>query len=716
MSHLRISPVVLAITCLALAITAWQMGASVPAIAASGAQPGASAWWQTGEGRVRLISATGAVGATAELRLGMQFKLEPGWKIYWRSPGSAGFPPRLDWTGSTNLAATDMRWPAPKRFRILGLDTLGYTDEVVFPIAVRPVQPGMPVRLRAALDYLTCKEVCIPYRTMLDLALPAGEAYPTRFAHLIDRFAARVPGVIEAQGLAIERAVVRGRPGTQLLEVVARAQTPFGGPDLFVEGLDTFEFGAPTVTLTSDGREANLRLPIFSLTASLGSIAGQDVVLTLVDDDRAIETTLTVQAGQAPVDPPNTLIGILALAILGGLILNLMPCVLPVLSIKLLSVVGLGGQSRRTIRVSFLASAAGILSSFMVLAGATAIVKASGVSVGWGMQFQQPVFLIAMTLILTLFACNLWGWFEVRLPSALADRAVRMGSDGHSHGLSGHFLTGALATLLATPCSAPFLGTAVGFALFRGPVEIFAVFAALGLGLALPYLLIAAAPALAASLPRPGPWMVILRRVLGFALAATAVWLLTVLAVQRGDVAAWGVGGLMAATGALLWIARAKAARLRLMAVAALALLAFAVVGQFEPRRAATVAEDSEAVWRPFNRVVIAAFVSNGKTVIVDVTADWCITCQVNKSIVLESGPVLERLRDSDVVAMRADWTNPNAAIAAYLASFGRYGIPFNVVYGPARPEGPALPELLTREAVLQALSAAADDNTVVQR
>ncbi len=284
--------------------------------------------------------------------------------------------------------------------------------------------------------------------------------------------------------------------------------------------------------------------------------------------------------------------------------------------------------------------------------------------------------------------------------------------------LIGHFVTGAFATLLATPCSAPFLGTAVGFALARGAVEITLIFAVLGLGLALPYLAIAAVPALATRLPRPGPWMVTLRRILGLALAATALWLLSVLAQQVGLAPALGVGGLLAALGAVLWLGHARrGGRLPAPAVAAaLALAAFVLPAVLPAPAATAVAQPGDATgdamggdpaWTVLDLGLIPALVAEGKVVFVDVTADWCLTCQLNKKLVLGRGAVRARLDSEGVVAMRGDWTLPNEEISRYLEGFGRYGIPFDAVYGPGLPDGLALPEILTPDTVIEALERA---------
>ena len=414
---------------------------------------------------------------------------------------------------------------------------------------------------------------------------------------------------------------------------------------------------------------------------------------------------LPAGAPTAAAVPEISLLVVLGLALIGGLILNLMPCVLPVLSIKLLSVVSHGGREAGPVRVSFLASAAGILVSFLVLAVVAIGLKAGGMAAGWGIQFQQPLFLTAMAVVVSLFAANLFGLFEIPLPRALADLAGGHGGDGH--GLASHFLTGAFATLLATPCSAPFLGTAVGFALARGVAEILLVFAALGLGLALPYLLVAAFPGLATRLPRPGPWMITLRRILGLALVATAVWLLSVLAVQIGLTATLIVGALLVVLGLALALARRLPRPAVTGAVLAAALAAFLTPAAFEVRPSALQTNQDAGEWEPFDQARIAELVASGAVVFVDVTADWCITCQVNKTLVIDSDAVREILGNGEVIAMRGDWTLPSQEISDYLASFGRYGIPFNAVYGPDMPQGEPLPELLSVDAVLEALERA---------
>ncbi|MEE8392978.1 MAG: protein-disulfide reductase DsbD domain-containing protein [Rhodospirillales bacterium] len=676
------------------------------------AETAGSPWVDDDFSKVRLISATDAAGRADSLTLGLHFIMKKGWKIYWRTAGDAGYPPSIDWSGSGNLALATILWPAPERFSILGFETQGYKDEVVLPIAVRPATVGQAISLKASVDYLVCSELCVPLKADLGLTIPQGDPRPSSFVHLINRFATRVPGDGSAHGLRVEKAEIIESGGKTTIKVTASASFPFQKPDLFVEGPEELVFSAPRISLSGDARRVTLSVALYGVEDLKTGLAGTSMTFTLVDGERAAEKTLELAPPSAGTGSGAlSIFMILILAVIGGLILNLMPCVLPVLSIKLLGVVRHGGGDRSEVRLNFIASAGGILFAFMVLAGALVTLKAAGSTVGWGIQFQHPWFLIALTIVVTLFACNLWGFLEVRLPIWVADLGEH---SGHLHGLGGSFLSGVFATLLATPCSAPFLGTAVAFALSRGTYEIFAIFAAIAVGLALPFLAIAAFPGLATMLPRPGPWMVVLRRILGFALAATGLWLLSVLAAQAGYINSGVIGALMAGSVAALYFRHRMPSGLVRARTAAAALLAVFVVAAFAVPQGTSKGKGLfngggklESIWVPFDEAAIPKLVAAGKTVLVDVTAEWCITCLVNKSLVLSKGEVLNRLSNGEVVAMQADWTLPDDSIARYLASFQRYAIPFDVVYGPGTPEGIVLPELLSRKAVLDAFNRA---------
>jgi len=677
---------------------------------------------------MRLVSAVDDVGALETVPAGLHVVLPEGWKTYWRSPGDAGLPPSLDFSGSENVADTDLLYPVPHRFSLFGLDTYGYEHEVVYPIDIAVADPGQPLQARAEANLLVCSDICVPATGTLGLDLGAGAGTPDgRTANLINRYRSIVPDAGGASGLSLERlvpteTVVDGET-VPALRLEATAREPLADPDVFVEFQPFWAFGAPDVTLSEDGRRLVATIPASQVPGESGPLDGEEATITIADGTRAAEFQAVIGAADgvaasagaaAPAGDGAALSwAILLTAFLGGLILNVMPCVLPVLSIKLFGVLNHGRSDRAAIRRGFVASAAGIVFSFLLLAGAAIGARSLGATVAWGVQFQQPLFLVFMVVLLTLFTANMAGLFEIRLPGVVGDRAARVGGRGGT--LAGDFGTGMFATLLATPCSAPFVGTALGFAFSQGSAAIVMIFAAMGLGLAAPYLLVALFPAVARLLPRPGVWMVWVKRVLALALAGTAVWLLSVLAAQVSGLAAGLVGVLMVAILAVLWLRRDAAGGSRAVlagTVGAVAIAAF-VLPAVLPRDEASAAT-GPTDWVAFDEQAIATRVAAGDVVLVDVTADWCITCLANKTLVLDADPVATLLAGEGVVPMQADWTRPDDAIAAYLARHGRYGIPFNVVYGPAAPEGIVLPELLSHDAVVEALAAAGLDETML--
>ena len=417
--------------------------------------------------------------------------------------------------------------------------------------------------------------------------------------------------------------------------------------------------------------------------------------------------------------PGRGLAAMLLLALLGGLILNAMPCVLPVLSLKVFGLVRSAGHGRSEVVRGALATAAGILASFLALALAAVAARAAGAAVGWGIQFQRPGFVAFLAVVVVLFSLNLWGLFEIALPQRLA----RVGGAGPREGLAGHFVSGLFATLMATPCSAPFLGTAVGFALGQEAPAILAIFTAVGLGMALPYLLLAAAPGAARFLPRPGAWMDTLRGVMGFLLAAAAVWLFYVLSSQISlERLAMIQLGLLAlalflwlrhrhmASGSprngMRWIAEAG-----MIAAVALTVGIAAVSPSAGPRLMADAAP-SLIEWQPWDRARAESLAAEGQLVFVDVTADWCFTCKVNERLVLETPEIAGAFEEHGVVPMKADWTNRNDEIGKFLAEHGRYGIPFYLLYRPGQ-EPRVFSELLTKEGLREAVQAA---SSVAQR
>jgi suppressor for copper-sensitivity B len=634
------------------------------------AESGAGNVVETEQSSARLVTAVTGAGDLTALKpvpAGLDITLKPGWKTYWRSPGDAGFPPEIKFEGSENVASAVLRYPTPHRFELFGFQTFGYKDRVVYPIEVTPERPGEAVKLRAHLRYLVCEQVCIPYDADLALDIPAGPAAPSDQAPLINRFQAMVPSNATGVGLGI--GTVRVEAVNKLVVEARSDGQEFSAPDALVEGTNALLFGKPSVVLDGSRHHATLTLPI---EANGGSETSGVLTLTLTDGERGVETqfylpslapatllTRSVQTSEATAPPAqSSLLLILGIALLGGLILNVMPCVLPVLVLKLTSVLQHGGGEGEHVRLSFLATAAGIVSAFLALAASLVGLKLAGHEIGWGIQFQQPVFLAVLATICLVFAANLWGLFQVPLPAMAGDLALAADQRVRHHKLLGAFLTGVFATVLATPCSAPFVGTAIGFALSRGGTEIFAIFLAMAIGLSLPYLAVAAAPHLAVMLPRPGRGMVWVRKALGISMAAAALWLGWILAGQVG---------LLQAT-------------------------------------PASQAQGEAVPWQAFDPAAIPELVAQGKTVFVDVTAEWCITCKANKALLIDPPPVSTMLNGDNVVAMVADWTRPDPVISRFLAQHNRYGIPLNVVYGPGAPQGIVVPEICTVETMVRAI------------
>ena len=627
-----------------------------------------------------VVAQDGVAPDAARLSAGLHVELEPGWKTYWRSPGEVGLPPELDWSGSRNVADVAMHWPAPTRFTAFEIENFGYAEEVVFPLEVALERPGEPVRLEVEANLLVCSDICVPETLSVSLDLPSGGGVDRGSADLIADWAGRVPE---------EGGVARAHLGEALTVEVEGA---FEDPDVFPE-LGRAAFGEPTIRVEGDRLWASL--PV------LAEPRGEEALsLTVTDGARAV--TIAPEIAAAPIAAEaggagRGLLAVAAVAFLGGLILNVMPCVLPVLGIKLAGAIAVAGAAPGRVRAGFLASAAGIMAFLWALGAAVLAAKSAGLAVGWGVQFQNPVFLAVMVAVTGLFAANLAGAFEIALPERLGDALGR-----GRQGLAGDFATGAFAAVLATPCSAPFLGTAVAFALAGGAPEVALVFTMLGLGLASPYLLVAARPSLIARLPRPGRWMMSVRVVLAALLLATALWLAWVLSGIIGVPATAAVVALVAGAAAAISLG-GRIGRAALPA-AAVAILAAVVVPAVAP---APVRASATAGWDAFDRAAIAERVAEGRVVFVDVTADWCLTCKANERLVLARGEVARALASEAVLPMRADWTRPDEAIRLYLEENGRFGIPFYAAYGPGAPDGIALTEVLTPGAVLDALDRA---------
>ena len=650
--------------------------------------------------KVRLLFSGEIDSSTRQVYAGLQVQLDSPWKTYWRSPGEAGIAPSLTWRSATNLVSTDWRWPTPERFDLLGIQTLGYQGNVTFPLLLTVGDTEQPVELSGVLRLSTCTTVCLLTDYPIDLSfIPANLNNDHEAAFLIDKALSQVPGPSNGSGLSVDS--VGWDAQDQSLIIGATSIEDWQHTDVILDGPEDVSFSLPELRFSGNQLQAIVKASHWIGPVDLEQ---QNVNVTLVNDQQAIEVTMRVQpfAGELTTHTSSSLLMMVLFGLLGGLILNLMPCVLPVLGIKLSSIIQATGQSNRSIRWQFLSSAAGILVSFWLLALFLFIVKWTGNQVGWGIQFQNPWFIGFMSLMTGAFAANLLGAFEIQLPSSLNTKLANTGS----HSLSGHFVQGMFATLLATPCSAPFLGTAVAFALTTGTANLFAIFTSMGIGLALPYLLVATFPRIIASLPKPGLWMITLRRILGILLIMTTLWLLHLLSTHLNAgwmlalvflVLAYFIAMLLPDRFKQQWLFRSAVS----LSLAALLTTSWHLFIADNTRFSNTSTLD----WQPLDAEKIPQLVADGKTVFVDVTADWCITCKANKIRVLDRDSITLALDSDQVVLMQGDWTTPSPAVNHYLKHNKRFGVPFNMVYGPAVPDGIALPVILDHDSVMQALT-----------
>lgn len=639
----------------------------------------------------------------------VEIAAEPGWKMYWRTPGDAGFPPTFDWSGSTNVKQFDVRWPAPKRetdtYEGGQLESYVYKDRLFLPIILHLNQPDAPYTIKLKLDYGTCKDICIPASAEFTLDVAAHHKDAEQITR-IKSMLAKTPQANGKAAISIKNLRWMEDSGKQYIAMRAEAKQPFEHPDLFIETQGMFKFTSPEIHYV-DTTHATLRSEVIPLTAEPAALQGNTLHITLADNHAAVEKQFVAKelAKKTLAEPsPTSFAAILWLAFLGGLILNVMPCVLPVLSIKLLTILQKGGAELNSVRQGFLASAAGIMVSFFALAVITIGLKETGQAVGWGFHFQNPVFLITLVVILVLFASSLVGRFNINLPVGLNDFLMHKTPMRHQTVL-GDFVAGIFATILATPCTAPFLGTAVSFALSRGVVDILVIFLFMGFGLASPYLVFAVFPRWVTRLPRPGAWMGAVKYIMAALLVLTAMWLLWVLSHDLGTRAAVVV---FLAVLLIKFFAEMNARfliRLLGIAVTLAALFTTPMIIARQDEKAHALVEE---VWEVFDEAAIPPLVEGGKVVFVDVTADWCLTCKFNKMLVLNRPDMMQRFKALGVVAMRADITKPNPKILAYLEAHKRYGIPFNIVYGPGAKDGIVLSELLSSKEVNQALEQAA--------
>jgi thiol:disulfide interchange protein len=674
--------------------------------------------------KAQLVSEVSAIAPGQSFWVALEFTIRDGWHTYWRNPGDSGQATTLKWQLPPGFTAGDIVWTTPHRFEIPPLVNYGYSKHAVHLINVtapKELAVGTSVVLSAKAAWLVCSDVCIPEDGDLQLKLPVGGQ----------------SGGVDPTATALFAAARSEVPSAQLAATTARIQDgqlvialgkEWGATLPQIKALEFFpydeggiEYAAPQ-TLTRNKGEVALAMKQGDQPSKTGMVRG-----VLLATEQSGNDTITVpmeiaasfaaaggipQAAKAAGAPETSVPILLLLAILGGLILNLMPCVFPVLSIKAIGLVEQAKKHPAAVRTKGLVFAAGVISSMLCLAAVLLVLRAGGEQIGWGFQLQSPLFVTLLVYLLLAVGLNLSGVFEVG--GGLAGFGDSL-TQGESYRAS--FFTGVLTTLVATPCTAPYMAFAVGAALTQPPIVALCIFAALGLGLALPYLLLSFAPWLRRALPKPGAWMDTLKQVFAFPIYASAAWLLWVLAQQTSS---FGLGAALA--GAVLvalaaWAfqkskSSSNAGRVAALVTATLAvLIAVALPVHFAGVAAAAAASTADGhapgEWQRYDAAEVAKLNAAGRPLLVNFTASWCLTCLVNERNAFSDSAVQDVFRSKGVTLMKGDWTNRDPAITKALASFGRAGVPLYVVYNAkaGSPEPVVLPQLLTASIVQDAFA-----------
>lgn len=670
--------------------------------------------------QVTLILSADSARPGDTVMAGVHLKMEPGWHTYWKNSGEAGMPTKIEWQLPPGVTNGDVQWPLPQKLPPADVTTYGYEDEVVLLVPLKlaaNLKPG-PLDLKAKVSWLECKEQCIPGSGDVEAKLNIGDATKSSSdAALINLWQSKTP---QSNNLFSFQAhwekSLAADTRTMIIEgnQTAADIIPIESVDFFPDSSDAFEVQGQTEKVDSKNGFA-LRKTVKKFSGDWPSkISG---VIVIEGNKQRWGFEMNVPIGSAAAAPaavstsqaggvsssPKALWKMLLYGFVGGLILNIMPCVLPVIALKILGFVGEARNNPGRIRMLGLVYTLGVLVSFLVLASIVIGVRSAGHRAGWGMQFSDPHFVAALTILVLLVALNLFGVFEVTLSGRAMDVAGGLAS---KHGFGGAFFNGVLATILATPCTAPFLSIALGFAFAQTAAIILLIFLSIGIGLALPYLVLSFQPSWLKWLPKPGVWMEKFKMFMGFPMLATAIWLFTLVSggVDKSMALWFGLFLVVLACGAWIWgefVQRGRGRRV-LAAVASIAL-----VGGFGAYAFTRGADQIQ--WQPWSTAAVAKAQSEGHPVLVDFTADWCLTCQVNKRVAIEVPSVRSKLKQTGSVTLIGDYTRQPDDITAELSHYSRAGVPLVLVFpGKADAAPEVLPEVLTPGIVMAALEQAA--------
>lgn len=659
----------------------------------------------TGRTKISLVSDHDTVAPGRSFTVALRMDFEGNWYTYWRNAGDSGEAVRIVWDLPDGVTAGEIQWPTPKVKTVGPIVSYAMAGDVWLPVEITidsSVNASRPITLQAHAYFLVCDDVCVPEDGALSLPMGLGTAeVNTSDAARIHKAEAKIPQLGSAQGSAV-------RQGRGLNIDIIGLDSSFDDALIFPHENPIIEHSEPVNFSPADKGARFTATPGFgwedgtppSFEATLVASNGTAEVVRIATDQAVDIGTILPTNSEVPFAGLGSGMsqfgfwGAVFGALLGGLILNLMPCVFPIISLKALSLAKTAHGERRTIRIAGWAYTAGVLISFVAFALILIALKAAGTSVGWGFQLQSPWLVGLLALLLFAIGLNLLGVFEVGGSFQNIGYGAVKGD-----GAASSFFTGVLAVIVATPCTAPFMAGAVGYALTNSAVASLAIFLSLGLGFALPFLIIAHAPGLLARLPKPGAWMETFRQLLAFPMFAAAIWLTWVLSLQAGadGVAKLLLGGLMLAFA--LWLFRRAGSLAKALGV--IALIAAVALPVTTKTTVSTQTAFTSDVW---SAEAVAAARAEGRPVFVDFTAAWCVTCKVNERLVLKTRKTAELFERTDTEFLIADWTNKDDIIAAELSRFGRAGVPLYLVYKPGLDTPEILPQMLSQDIMKEAL------------
>jgi len=662
-----------------------------------------------------LVADTNAIVPGKTFTAGLLLRMVPGWHTYWKFSGDAGIPIELKWQLPPGWKTGELKWPVPMKFNDPGdIQTYGYRDEVLLMQEITPPASinDSKIKLSAEANWLVCEKICVPGNASLSLELPRSTSSAPANAELFARFQRSLPQSWPGADAATLHWNRADKDLRLTVTSASLAKHPFA--DFYPLPPNGVVVGHPKIESRS-GNDTTFGVPLESAPPNQLSIQGLVVFGQRPDaDDRIawqLPETVAAASSNTNLAPERGLFTFLLFGFIGGLILNLMPCVLPVISLKIFGFIQHAGQDRQKILRSGLAFTAGIFAWFIGLALLLIVLKNAGHQITWAFQFTNPYFVLFMSVVVLVFALNLFGVFEISLPQGATRGLLGITA---SEGDAGSFFQGVFATILATPCTAPYLGTALGFAFTQSAVIILSMFVAIAAGMSAPYLLLCVQPAWMRYLPKPGPWMEHVKQFMGFLLLATLLFLLYVLGAQRGLEAVTWTGCFLLVVSIVCWMqgafitpsasTKTRIVTMLLMSILSLASAWYFIGDKFRSSKTAVGGLRLEGDWQAFTPERLQAELGQSHNVFVDFTAAWCITCKFNEASVLESALVREAFQRLGVVKLKADWTNGDPAITKLLQQFGRPGVPLYVLYRGKAEEPIVFPELLTKSIILDKL------------